>query len=65
VHITPVSVIVYGTEMSNTPADNGMTSVRAAIALMALLLRIWRAVSPSGKVSGTQIEKRTISPSST
>ena len=52
--------MVYGTEMSNTPAESGMTSVRAAIALMALELRIWRAVSHCGKTSGTQIENTTI-----
>ena len=51
--------------MSKTPAERGMTSVSAAMAPMALLLRIWRAVSASGNVSGTQIEKTTISPSRT
>ena len=57
---TPDSVIVYGTEMSKTPADKGITSVNAAIALIALTLRIWRTVSACGNVSGTQIENTTI-----
>ena len=57
--------MVYGTEMSNTPADSGMTRASATIALMALLFRICRAVSHSGKMSGTQIEKITIMTSST
>ena len=63
--MTPDSVMVYGTEMSNTPADSGITSVSAAMALMALVFRIWRTVSHSGNVSGTQIENTTIMPSST
>ena len=46
--------------MSNTPADSGTTSVSAAIALIALVLRICRAVSASGNVSGTQIENTMI-----
>ena len=57
--------MVYGTEMSNTPADSGITSVSAAMALMALVFRIWRTVSACGNVSGTQIENTTIMPSST
>ena len=58
--MTPDRVMVYGTEMSNTPAESGMTNVSAAIALMALVFRIWRAVSDSGNVSGTQIENTMI-----
>ena len=58
--ITPASDMVFGIEMSNTPADSGMTNVRAAIAVMALVFRIWRAVSASGNVSGSQIENTMI-----
>ena len=57
--------MVFGTEMSNTPADSGMTNVSAAMALMALVFRIWRTVSASGNVSGTQIENTTIMITST
>ncbi len=60
VAMTPARDMVVGIEMSNTPAESGMTNVRAAIAVMAFVLRIWRAVSASGNVSGTQIENTTI-----
>ena len=65
VHSTPDSVMVAVTERSNTPADSGMTRASATNALMALVFMICLAVSHSGKMSGTQIEKITIMTSST
>ena len=58
--MTPDRLIVFGIEMSNTPAARGMTSVSAARAGIAFELPIWYSVASLGKVSGTHTVKTTM-----
>src|SRR4051812_16077985 len=53
---TPVSVITYANDKSNTRAANGIVIASAAKPVMALELRICLTVLMVGNVSGTQIE---------
>ena len=62
---TPVNVIVYANERSNTRAASGIVIDSAASAVSALALRTCLKVAIVANVSGTQIENRTMIPSHT